>query len=99
MTMFYTGSEAKYVSELAAKNRLANMPPVKEPARYKPAAMIADDYESIRTRMEEIAAERLKEPEPAGTVTLTGQNITLTNANIHIPALTLDWSIYAPVNV
>lgn len=58
--------------------------------------MIADDYESIRTRMEEIAAERLKEPGPAGAVTLTGQSITLTNANI--PSLTLDWSIYAPVN-
>lgn len=58
--------------------------------------MIADDYESIRTRMEEIAAERLKEPEPAGTVDgyLTGGIVTLTNANI--PALTLDWSIYAP---
>lgn len=48
--------------------------------------MIADDYESIRTRMEEIAAERLHRV----------LEVPIENQEVDRPQTYMGWDIYAP---
>jgi hypothetical protein len=61
--------------------------------------MIADEHAYIKARMEQIKAERLHPSEvdqDAVDEYLAGDEPAKEPAN---PYLTMDWSIYAPVNV